>query len=122
MASRDGTGAKVSLGSGHELALNRLNPVRESELGEIADGYDATVMVRPEHVEIGPPGNGGLACRVRRIQFLGSFIRYVGPCADATREIIVDSPRAVPGIEEGSEASVAIHPADAKLFHKGDVA
>ncbi len=122
VANRDGAGAKVSLGGGHELALTRLNPVPKSEVGEIADDFDATVMVRPEHVEIGPPGNGGLACRVRRIQFLGSFIRYIGECADATREVIVDSPRAVPGIGEGSEASLTIHPADAKLFHKGDAA
>ena len=86
MTSRDGTGAKVSLGNGHELVLSRLNAVRESETAEIADGYDATVMVRPEHVEIGPPENAALDCTVRRIQFLGRFIRYISRCADASRE------------------------------------
>ncbi len=120
VTNRDGTGAKVSLNSGQELALSRLVEVRESERADIVDGYDATLMVRPEHVEIGQPGKGEIDCHVRRIQFLGSFIRYIGKCSDATQEVIVDSPRAVPGIEEGSEASVTIHPADARLFHKGD--
>ena len=119
VTSRDGTGAKVSLGSGYELILSRLIALRKSEMGEIADGYDGWVMVRPEHVEIGPPGNGALDCTVQRIQFLGSFIRYISQCADATREVIVDSRRAVSGIEEGSSASLAFNPADAKLFHKG---
>ena len=118
--SRDRTGAKVALASGQELALNRLVEVRESEKGDIPQGYDATVMVRPEHLEIGQPGSGGIACHVRRIQFLGSFIRYIGKCSDADHEVIVDSPRLVPGIEEGSEASVLIHAADSQLFHKGD--
>ena len=119
VTSLDGTGAKVALESGHELVLSRLDVLRKSETAEIADGYDATVMVRPEHVEIGVPGNGALSCTVRRIQFLGSFIRYIAQCADATREVIVDSRRAVSGIEEGSAASLAFNPADANLFHKG---
>ena len=96
MISRDGTGAKVALRNGHELILSRLTAFRESETGETTDGFEAMVMLRPEHIEIEPPRNGALGCTVRRIQFLGSFIRYVTHCAEATREVIVDSPRIRP--------------------------
>jgi hypothetical protein len=37
---------------------------------------------------------------------------------DATREIIVDSPRAVAGLEEGGDATLVIDPTDMILFHK----
>ena len=115
----DGQGAKVSLAGGFELALDRLNRLRPEEAAEVSDGFDATVMVRPEHLDIGLAGGEGPPCTVRRIQFLGNFLRYMVECQDASREVIVDSPRAIAGVEEGSEASLRIHPADALLFYEG---
>jgi iron(III) transport system ATP-binding protein len=118
IAMRDNSGAKVSLASGAELALERLNALMAEEEAELAEGFDATVMVRPEHVTIDRPGADGLICRVRRIQFLGSFIRYMVTSTDASREIIVDSPRAVAGLEEGGDAALIIDPTDMILFHE----
>jgi hypothetical protein len=37
---------------------------------------------------------------------------------DASREIIVDSPRAVAGLEEGGDAALIIDPTDMILFHE----
>ena len=115
----DNSGAKVALTSGAELALERLNALEPDEEAEIADGFDATVMVRPEHLVIGRAGGDGLSCRVRRIQFLGNIIRYHAECADASGEVIVDTTRLVGGLEEGSEAAIAMAPADSILYHKG---
>ena len=117
---RDNSGAKVALTSGAELALDRLNAFEPEEKTEVAEGFDAMVMVRPEHLRIARAGRAGLSCQVRRIQFLGSIIRYHAECADASGEVIVDAPRLVAGLEEGSEAAIAIAQADSLLFHGGD--
>jgi iron(III) transport system ATP-binding protein len=117
---RDTSGAKVVLASGAELALERLNALDPEEETGIADGFDATVMVRPEHLRIDRAGGDGLSCRVRRIQFLGSIIRYHAECGDASAEVIVDAPRIVAGLDEGSEAAIAFAQADPLLFHKVD--
>ncbi len=115
---RDHSGAKVALASGAELALERLNALEPEEEARIAEGFDATVMVRPEHLGIARAGGDGLTCQVRRIQFLGNIIRYHAECADASGEVIVDATRLVAGLEEGSEAAIAIAPADSILYHK----
>ena len=117
---RDNSGAKVTLKSGAELALERLNALEPEEEAEIAESFDATVMVRPEHLKIDRAGKDGLSCQVLRIQFLGSIIRYHAECADASGEVIVDSPRLVAGLEEGSEAAIAFTQADSILFHRGE--
>lgn len=118
IAMRDNSGAKVALASGAELTLERLNAIEPEEETQIADGFDATVMVRPEHLGIGRAGGDGLPCKVRRIQFLGSIIRYHTECADAAGKVIVDATRLVAGLEEGSEATLAMAPADSILYHK----
>jgi ABC-type Fe3+/spermidine/putrescine transport system ATPase subunit len=118
VARRDHAGAKVSLQSGLQLELRRLCPLQMHERHRLADGFEATIMVRPEHLIIGPRDGGGLSCRVLRAQFLGSFIRYVLACADATGDVVVDAPRVVAGINEGDAASLAIDAADAQLFYK----
>ncbi len=115
---RDNSGARVALASGAELALERLNALEPDEEAGIADGFDATVMVRPEHLGIAQAGGDGLPCQVRRIQFLGSIIRYHAECADASGEVIVDTTRLVGGLEEGSDATLAMAPADSILYHK----
>lgn len=114
----DHGGAKVSLQNGTELELRRLCPLPVHERHQLADGFDAAIMVRPEHLIIGAPG-GGLPCRVLRAQFLGSFIRYVLACADATGDVVVDASRVVAGVNEGDAASLAIDAADAQLFYEG---
>ncbi len=120
IVERDTTSAKVSLKDGNEFEIDRLHKLVTEEQGLIASGFDGTIMVRPEHIRIGPPDAAGLACTVKRIQFLGSFNRYIVDCPQASREVIVDSAREVSGIGEGGKATLGIDAADAQLFHKGD--
>jgi iron(III) transport system ATP-binding protein len=119
VANRDNAGAKVSLKSGLELEIRRLCRLPAHEQQQLADGFDATIMVRPEHLIIGPRDGDGLPCTVLRAQFLGSFIRYVLGCPDATGEVVVDAARAVAGINEGDVVSIEIDASDAQLFYQG---
>ena len=121
IATRDKSGAKVSLASGLELELERLIPLETEEETEIPEGFDAMVMVRPEHLGIGQAGGDGLTCQVQRIQFLGNIIRYHVECPDASGQVIVDAHRLAEGLEEGSEAAVAIAPVDSLLYHRNQV-
>lgn len=120
IVERDATSVKVSLKDGHELKIDRLHDLMAEERDQIASGFDGTIMVRPEHIRIGPPDAAGLTCTVKRIQFLGSFSRYIVDCPQAVREVIVESTREVGGIGEGGQATLGFDAADAQLFHKGD--
>jgi iron(III) transport system ATP-binding protein len=115
MESRDADSAKVSFSGAYEDVIHRLIPLGRDEEKDIPEGFDAIVMVRPEHVELAVPGTG-LPCTIRRIEFLGSFFRYFVHCPTALREVIVDSNRQFPDAREGSEASLVIHAADARVF------
>jgi len=120
IVERDATSAKASLKDGHEFKISRIYQLFAEEYDQIATGFDGAMMARPEHIQIRPPGAAGLDCKVKRIQFLGSFNRYIVDCPQAAREVIVDSPREVEGIGEGGQATLVIDEADAQLFHKGD--
>jgi hypothetical protein len=61
---------------------------------------------------------GSIACQVRRIQFLGSFLRYVAAIPGIAREVTVETTRAVAGITEGSAAFLDFDGAEAILFTK----
>lgn len=115
---RDAMSAKATLNCGHEVVTNKVYELMPDEEGEIPDGFDGTLMVRPEHIDISAAGSGDIPCTVQRVQHLGSFIRYIARCASASREIIVDSPRVSSGVEEGCEASITIRPSVARLFLK----
>ena len=121
IAQRDKTSAKISLNNGHELKIDRLYQLIEEEYDQIATGYDGTIMVRPEHISIVPVDDAGLMrCTIKRVQFLGSFHRYMVESPQSVRKVIVDSPREVSGIGEGDVASLVINTADAQLFYLGD--
>ena len=119
IAGRDAKGAKAVLNNGAEVALERVQALHSFEYDLLPKGHDAVAMIRPEHVELAATG-GTVPCTVGRVQFLGSFIRYVATCEGAAREVIIDSRRPVPGVKEGSAGTLAFRPSDAILFHKGD--
>jgi iron(III) transport system ATP-binding protein len=112
----DAAGARVS---GHGLApfaVERVVGLDADESAEVPAESDGLLLVRPEHVEIGAGAEGGLPCRVMRIQVLGSFVRYLVACDGATREVTVDRRRAVPGLGEGESAHLAFAAEDTILF------
>ena len=117
ISGRDGKSAKVTFSNGHPMPVERTYTVIPQEEGQIAEGFDGMVMVRPEHVEI-TSSDSGLPCTIRRIEFLGSFLRYQVACPAASRDVIVDAGREFPGIIEGSDAFLSIPAADARLFSR----
>ena len=118
LTSLDGAEAKAVTASGVSLVARRVVDLEGEDEIEIPDGFDSMIMTRPEHVELSPPRPDGLPCTVRRAQYLGSFVRYVAECADATREVVIDSPRPVADVYEGSAATFSFAAADTHLFRK----
>ncbi len=115
-ALRNGQGARVALGRGSELEMPLSRPLPADEGALLDAGFDAMIVVRPEHLGLAPAGTPGIPCSVRRILFLGNYTRYMVACADARREVFVDMARRVPGIAEGDQASLIVHHQDAILF------
>jgi len=112
----DRNSAKVAVRGYAPFAVARSVTLDSEESVEIPAGSDGLLLVRPEHLEIAAGVEGGLPCRVRRIQVLGSFIRYIVECDAATREVTVDARRAAPGVSEGSNANLGFAAEDALLF------
>ena len=120
VANRNGSGARATLTTGVELTLAALTALPDDEAAGLENGFDAMVMVRPEHLDLSAEAGKGAPCTVRRILFLGNYTRYMVECPDSRREVFVDSPRLIAGIDEGSAASLVFDDGDAILFHKGD--
>jgi putative spermidine/putrescine transport system ATP-binding protein len=94
------------------------NPVRLSAAeSEGIGASEARILVRPEHVRLLPEHHEGIAGRILRAQFLGSFVRYL-VASDVARaaDIVVDSQRPVPGLGEGSPVRLGFDAADAVLY------
>ena len=115
IASSDPTGAKVT-SADFELPVSRVVTLDADESSEVPAGSDGLLLVRPEHMEIAADDGAGIPCRVRRIQVLSSFVRYIVTCEGATREVTVDRQRPVPGLPEGGGASLTFAAEDALLF------
>jgi iron(III) transport system ATP-binding protein len=102
-----------------EIAAGSATPLdpAEAKAWEVAD---SVLMVRPEHLRLAPDGPG-LAGRVLRVQFLGSFVRYLVAVEGAGRDVIVDAVRPIEGLGEGSPARLGFDPTEAVLFRPGSV-
>ena len=118
--NKNGTGARISLDDGNEITLQRLLPVTDEEEDKITEGHDAIMMIRPGNIEIEKSGGPGLAARVKRILFLGTYTRYMVDCAASDEEVFVDSKYHIAGIEEGDEVRLTINEPMATLFYKGN--
>jgi ABC-type Fe3+/spermidine/putrescine transport system ATPase subunit len=114
---RDAKSAKVTLPGNQTLAVERGYPLGPSEVHRLPPDADGLVVVRPEHMEISAEGEG-VAGKLRRVEFLGSFFRYIVDCPAATGEVVVDDRRGREDLSEGCEAILSFQAADARLFFK----
>lgn len=117
LMARNGKGARIVLDCGIEIEVPS---VQVTSRREGADAGVSTLMVRPDRLTLGPGTDDRLKCRVQRIQFLGSLIRYTVRREFAPVEVSVDSPRYLDGIEEGSESYLHMDASDSIFFHEGD--
>jgi iron(III) transport system ATP-binding protein len=107
----------VALSDGTLLQPKRQVRLEGAEAAALPGAGDGTVMIRPEHVALGPTG-GDIACRVQRVQLLGGLIRYTVQSPASDTDILVEVTRAVAGIAEGGGAFLRIPPEDAVLYHR----
>jgi len=67
--------AGIALRDGTSLQPERAVRLAGPEAAALRAADDGTVMIRPEHVAL-DSSEGGIACRVQRIQLLAGLIRY----------------------------------------------
>jgi iron(III) transport system ATP-binding protein len=116
--NKDATSAKVVLANGLEIEPARLCPLPGNEEGMMEGDFDARVMIRPEHITLSGPSGGSIPCTVRRIQFLGTFVRYIVHSEHAVKEVVVDTPRPIDGLSEGADAGLTLAPEDSALYFR----
>ena len=117
MDGRDAKSAKVTLPGNQSLAVEPGHPLAASEEDRLPADADGLVVVRPEHMEIRANGEG-LACTLQRVEFLGSFFRYIVDCPAAHGEVVVDDRRGREDLSEGGDAVLSFQAADARLFFR----
>ena len=117
LAARALQGRRAGMAGLGEIEAGSAMPLdaAEAKAWSIAD---AVLMVRPEHLRLAADGPG-LPGRVLRVQFLGSFVRYLVAVEGASRDVIVDATRIVEGLGEGSAVTLGFDPAEAVLFRPG---
>jgi iron(III) transport system ATP-binding protein len=123
LVGSDAGGAKITLAtagyaSNATITVARVCALDPDEHGKIPTGADGMVMIRPEHVSLSSDRDVGFAGTVRRVQFLGSFTRYVIDSPALGGNIVVESTRQIAGLSEGAAASCAFSGADAIYYGK----
>ena len=101
-------------------------PLRQAARGEenwFDIDADLMLMARPERMWIaagGKPQVDGpvLTGEAQRVQFLGTFVRYIIDAPEASRPVIIDTPAFVEGVSEGSPVTFGFSPTDAIAFGK----
>ena len=113
-------GVGLRLVGGDTATVAKRHPLTPEEKASYKVPGDAVVAVRPEHQSLLPQDQEsslpGVAGRVRRALFLGNMTRYFVTCDSALGEVVVESPRPLPGITEGLDVKIAFDPADAVAF------
>jgi ABC-type Fe3+/spermidine/putrescine transport system ATPase subunit len=109
---------QIALRDGATVEVERHYRTEIDEAERVPDGAKGLLMVRPEQIELLPQGAGPHACRVRRRQFLGSFVRYVAESDIAVGELLIDMRRPVAGIDENGAASFSLHRQEACFFQR----
>ena len=102
-----------------EMDLNRRKALLNGERRHLRGGVDGMVIVRPEHLRIREDSGAGLPFRIVRIQFLGSFTRYIAVDEHDDSEITVNAPGYIPDVNEGDAVRICFDPQDAILFETG---
>lgn len=114
---RDGTTADVTMPWGGLGQTNRIVAARPDEDRLIPIGSDGLLMLRPEHLALSD-GAGSFAGHVKRVQFLGSTVRYAVAVDGVAGDVLVESPRAIADIREGGPCRLGYSDADAILFER----
>lgn len=112
----DNAGARVAFINGQKLDIRNSLHLPKEEKAAIEADFDGIIMARPEYLNLNIEDEQGLACRVRRILFLGNYTRYMVDCTDSQKEVFVDSARLIPGVEEGSKAYISFNEPDIILY------
>lgn len=82
----------------------------------------ALMMARPEKMWLTAasvePSKPGFTGKATRIQFLGTFVRYMVECAHSRSDVIVDLPEFAPGVSEGDDVRFGLEGAGL-VFEEG---
>lgn len=115
---------RVSVSSRAGVAFNDV-VLRPGAAGEQDwyTGETVMLMARPEKLWISSVSKQAddatvLKGKVTRIQFLGTFVRYLVETTEALRPVIVDVPEFADGVEEGSEVLFGFNPSKTVAFEK----
>jgi ABC-type Fe3+/spermidine/putrescine transport system ATPase subunit len=115
--NRDTATASLPWGGPLRLAQTVVAPAEESHW--IPAHVDGVVMVRPERMVLDKTC-GFIPVKVRRLQFLGSIVRYMVTVTGLDTDLVIDAPRSVARVEEGQAAFAGFASDDSILFVKGD--
>jgi len=118
-------GGRVGLLTRAGVALDGV-ALRSAAAGEeswFGGDDDLLVMARPEKLWLSSPAAAegrthAMRGRVARIQFLGTFVRYLIESREALRPVIVDAPEFASGVEEGSDVLFGFDAARAVAFER----
>jgi len=121
--SADGAVAKVRTKTGSAIEGVPLRQAARGEENWFDTNADLMLMARPERMWIaagGKPQVDGpvLTGEAQRVQFLGTFVRYIIDAPEASRPVIIDTPAFVEGVSEGSPVTFGFSPTDAIAFGK----
>jgi iron(III) transport system ATP-binding protein len=119
IAAEHGGAARVVTRGGAALDGIRTRPAATGEEDWFGPGEAAMLMVRPERMHLrrdAGEGGAGLAGTAVRIQFLGTFVRYLVETPEASNPITVDCHAYAEGVSEGDAVRFGFAPADAVAF------
>jgi iron(III) transport system ATP-binding protein len=121
--SAEGVAAKVRTKNGSAIEGVPLRQAARGEENWFDTDADLMLMARPERMWIaagGEPQVDGpvLTGEAQRVQFLGTFVRYIIDAPEASRPVIIDTPAFVEGVSEGSPVTFGFSPTDAIAFGK----
>jgi ABC-type Fe3+/spermidine/putrescine transport system ATPase subunit len=114
-----GEGVVVALKNGHEAGIDSVVMLPAAESETLDAQFDGILMLRPEQLRLSAAGDSGLRCRVRRVQFLGGFVRYVVESPEALRDVVVDMPSGTAPFAEGDGAMLTIRDRAAVFYRRG---
>jgi len=119
LGTADARGGRAQLRSGVEVEVGRLERLDPVERDDFGIDTPAVVAVRPEHLRLhayDAPDARGTEGTVRRVLFLGSIVRFFVTCADATKEVLVETADPPAGVDEGSRVRLSFAPQHATCF------
>ncbi|MSP88049.1 MAG: ABC transporter ATP-binding protein [Alphaproteobacteria bacterium] len=113
----DGRSGSVVLPWGETMQAGRTMPAAPDDLGVIPADADGAIMVRPERIALDAQA-GAVSGRIKRVQFLGSIVRYAVAIAGVPVDLLVERARPIHGLSEGAACRLGFAAADAILYKR----